>query len=130
MDAAIEVHRLSDDRVIEELVDFLLQVDIGLEPRGGWVSPSRSPRWALGSSDGRSTPEVVCSLSQGGEASANDAIAVLNLFGVNDIEMPVTLRKTVFNADGTITTSESEDRLSVEKLQRFVPVDSLSVTKL
>lgn len=69
-------------------------------------------------------------IPQGGTASVNDLVAVLNLFGVNDIEFPVVFSKTTFNGDGTITQEESEDRLSVDKLQRFVPVDDLSVTKL
>lgn len=69
-------------------------------------------------------------IPQGGEANVNDIVAVMNLFGVNDIEMPVTLRKTVFNADGSISTEESTDRLEVDDLQRFIPVDELSVTKL
>ena len=69
-------------------------------------------------------------IPQGGTASVNDIVAVLNLFGVNDVEFPVVLSKTTFNADGTITQEESEDRLEVGKLQRFVPVDDLSVAKL
>lgn len=69
-------------------------------------------------------------IPQGGTVSVNDLVAVLNLFGINDIEFPVVLSKRTFNADGTITQEESSDRLTVEDLQRFVPVDDLSVAKI
>lgn len=69
-------------------------------------------------------------IPQGGTASVNDLVAVLNLFGINDIEFPVVLSKNTFNPDGTVTQEESEDRLSVADLQRFVPVDDLSVSKI
>lgn len=72
----------------------------------------------------------ILGVPQAGEATVNDIVAVLNLFGVNDIQMPVTLVSRVIEVNGTVTQQESQDRLSLLKLQRFVPVDALSVTKV
>jgi len=64
---------------------------------------------------------------QGGEITVNQIVALLNVFDVTDINMPVTLRAKRFNNDGSVTDLESTDRITITSLERFVAQDSLSV---
>ena len=66
---------------------------------------------------------------QGSEITANQIVTVLNSFGVTDITLPMDLTAQRARDDGSIETTVSEDRLTAERLERFVPQDALSITK-
>lgn len=66
----------------------------------------------------------------GATISVNELLTVLAYFGVKDVSMPVLLTATLANSDGTYTISSSEDRISLESIQVFRPVLSLSITQI
>ena len=66
---------------------------------------------------------------QGSEITANQLVTVLNSFGVNDITLPMELTARRSRDDGSVDETVSSDRLTAVRLERFVPQDSLSITK-
>jgi len=66
---------------------------------------------------------------QGSEITANQLVTVLNSFGVTDITLPMELDSRRIRNDGSIETIVSEDRLTARRLERFVPVARLSITR-
>jgi len=66
---------------------------------------------------------------QGSEITANQIVTVLNSFGVNDITLPMEIKARRSRDDGSVDETVSEDRLTAVRLERFVPQDSLSITK-
>lgn len=63
----------------------------------------------------------------GGEITVNQIVSILSVYEVTDITMPMTLRIKRFNDDGSVTTEESTDRIQVQRLERFVAAESLSI---
>jgi hypothetical protein len=62
--------------------------------------------------------------------TVNELVTVLTYFGVTDIEMPLTLTSRKLNADGTVTSQESVDRLELEDIQIFKAESNLSISQI
>ena len=66
---------------------------------------------------------------QGGAVTVNEITALLAVFGVTDIDFPVTLVARRIFDDGEVEEIESNDRVEATRLERFTPRDELEVTK-
>ena len=62
--------------------------------------------------------------------TTNEIATVLTYFGVSDIEMPITLTSRKLNPDGTVTTTESVDRLELDDIQAFKAEATLSIIQI
>lgn len=66
----------------------------------------------------------------GAEITVNEIISLLSWLGVTDVQFPVVLQSREDTVAGRIQYTESEDRLSTSGTQLFLPIDTLSITKL
>jgi len=74
--------------------------------------------------------DYINSVVQNGSLTVNDIVSVLNVFGVDKVEFPVTLNAFTFSDAGEIISQSSNDSIFLGVRDIFRAVPELSITKI
>lgn len=74
--------------------------------------------------------EFIGDLGFGATVTVNEIVSLLSFYGVTDVILPMTLTARVDNGDGTVTVTQSADRITAGQAQVLAAAGSMSIRRI